>query len=118
MGCKRLAKSERLRFPDRSSTIPAAANAVRCSIDLETYWLGRMKEPHRMVPTRMVLSSNAMDLGKARNRAGHDFSSFASDGRSRVMEVKTAKGWERTLFFISRSQIAVSEEHRAAKQCP
>ncbi len=45
-------------------------------------------------------------------------SCFEPDGRSRLIEVKTAKGWERTLLIISRSQIAVSEERRAAKQCP
>ena len=45
--------------------------------------------------------------------AGYDISSFEPDGRSRLIEVKTTNGWERTPFYISRNEIAVSEERRS-----
>ncbi|HEY8594857.1 MAG TPA: DUF3883 domain-containing protein [Devosiaceae bacterium] len=45
--------------------------------------------------------------------AGYDIASFAPDGRSRLIEVKTTNGWERTLFHISRNELAVAEERRS-----
>jgi hypothetical protein len=45
--------------------------------------------------------------------AGYDIASFAPDGRSRLIEVKTTNGWERTPFHISRNELAVAEERRA-----
>jgi hypothetical protein len=45
--------------------------------------------------------------------AGYDIQSFASDGRSRLIEVKTTNGWERTPFHISRNELAVADERRA-----
>lgn len=45
--------------------------------------------------------------------AGYDISSFAPDGKDRLIEVKTTNGWERTPFFISRNELAVAEERRA-----
>ena len=44
--------------------------------------------------------------------AGYDISSFAPDGRSRLIEVKTTNGWERTPFHISRNELAVADENR------
>ena len=44
--------------------------------------------------------------------AGYDIASFEMDGRSRLIEVKTTNGWERTPFHISRNELAVSEERR------
>lgn len=41
---------------------------------------------------------------------GYDIASFEPDGRKRLIEVKTANGWERTPFFISRNELAVSRE--------
>ena len=41
--------------------------------------------------------------------AGYDIRSFESDGRDRLIEVKTTNGWERTPFFLSRNELAVSE---------
>lgn len=43
---------------------------------------------------------------------GYDIASFDMDGRSRLIEVKTTNGWERTPFYISRNELAVSEAHR------
>ena len=44
--------------------------------------------------------------------AGYDIASFEFDGQSRLIEVKTTNGWERTPFHISRNELAVSEERR------
>ena len=43
---------------------------------------------------------------------GYDIASFESDGRSRLIEVKTTNGWERTPFHISRNEIAVAGQRR------
>jgi len=48
--------------------------------------------------------------------AGYDILSFDAEGRSRLMEVKTTNGWDRTPFFISRNEIAVSRE-RPSEWC-
>jgi Domain of unknown function (DUF3883) len=40
---------------------------------------------------------------------GYDISSFEPDGRTRLIEVKTTNGWERTPFHISRNELAVAE---------
>ncbi len=42
--------------------------------------------------------------------AGYDIASFERDGTPRLIEVKTTTGWERTPFYISRNEIAVSKE--------
>lgn len=44
--------------------------------------------------------------------AGYDIASFETDGRPRLIEVKTTNGWERTPFHISRNELAVAEERR------
>ena len=44
--------------------------------------------------------------------AGYDIASFASDGRERLIEVKTTNGWERTPFHISRNELAVANSRR------
>lgn len=44
--------------------------------------------------------------------AGYDIASFETDGRERLIEVKTTNGWERTPFHISRNELAVAEERR------
>lgn len=45
--------------------------------------------------------------------AGYDIESFARDGRRRLIEVKTTNGWERTPFFITKNELAVSDEMRS-----
>ncbi|MBL3595031.1 DUF3883 domain-containing protein [Rhodovulum sulfidophilum] len=45
--------------------------------------------------------------------AGYDIASYAPDGRSRLIEVKTTNGWERTPFHITRNELAVADERRA-----
>lgn len=44
--------------------------------------------------------------------AGYDIASFESDGRTKLIEVKTTNGWERTPFHISRNELSVAEARR------
>lgn len=44
--------------------------------------------------------------------AGYDIHSFEQDGRDRLIEVKTTRGWERTPFHISRRELDVSVARR------
>lgn len=44
--------------------------------------------------------------------AGYDIASFSADGRTRLIEVKTTNGWERTPFHVTRNELAVAEERR------
>ena len=44
--------------------------------------------------------------------AGYDIHSFEQDGRDRLIEVKTTRGWERTPFHVSRRELEVSEARR------
>lgn len=44
--------------------------------------------------------------------AGYDILSFETDGRDRLIEVKTTNGWERTPFHITRNELAVAQERR------
>lgn len=43
---------------------------------------------------------------------GHDIASFEPNGSSRLIEVKTTNGWERTPFHITRNELAVAEARR------
>ncbi|WP_341703833.1 DUF3883 domain-containing protein [Ferrovibrio sp.] len=45
--------------------------------------------------------------------AGYDIASFAPDGRSRLIEVKTTNGWERTPFHMTRNELEVADERRS-----
>ena len=44
--------------------------------------------------------------------AGYDIATFDVDGSSRLVEVKTTNGWERTPFHITRNELEVSEVRR------
>lgn len=44
---------------------------------------------------------------------GYDIASFTSDGRPRLIEVKTTNGWERTPFQITQNELAVAEQRRS-----
>ncbi|MCP1200950.1 DUF3883 domain-containing protein [Notoacmeibacter sp. MSK16QG-6] len=46
--------------------------------------------------------------------AGYDIASFENDGREKLIEVKTTRGWERTPFYISRNEYDVANENRDA----
>jgi hypothetical protein len=45
--------------------------------------------------------------------AGYDIASFDVEGRTRLIEVKTTNGWERTPFHITRNELAVADERRS-----
>lgn len=67
-----------------------------------------------------LISANRPDLAeKVRwtaiedgDGAGFDIFSFETDGRERLIEVKTTNGWDRTPFHITRNEIAVAEANR------
>lgn len=44
--------------------------------------------------------------------AGYDILSFDTDGSTRLIEVKTTNGWERTPFHITRNELEVADRHR------
>lgn len=46
--------------------------------------------------------------------AGYDVSSFETDGRQKLLEVKTTNGWARTPFHVSRNELAVADQQRDA----
>jgi len=84
--------------------------------------LGRAGEKHVLAHERASLRSAGRDdlARKVRwvsdedgDGAGYDIASFALDGRSRLIEVKTTNGWERTPFHITRTELAVADEHRS-----
>jgi hypothetical protein len=44
--------------------------------------------------------------------AGYDIESFDADGSTRLIEVKTTNGWERTPFHITRNELAIADARR------
>ena len=46
--------------------------------------------------------------------SGFDIRSFESNGKDRLVEVKTTKGGKETPFFVSRNEVRVSREHGKA----
>ena len=84
--------------------------------------LGRAGEERVLAHERAVLTSLGRDdlANEVRwvseedgDGAGYDISSFTPEGASRLIEVKTTNGWERTPFHISRNELAVAEERRS-----
>lgn len=43
---------------------------------------------------------------------GYDITSFELNGDTKLIEVKTTNGWERTPFHISKNELAVADENR------
>ena len=84
--------------------------------------LGRAGEERVLAYERLALRAAGRDdlARKVRwvseedgDGAGYDIASFEHDGRSRLIEVKTTNGWDRTPFHITRNELAVAEERRA-----
>ncbi len=84
--------------------------------------LGRAGEEHVLAHERASLKAAGRDDLSSKVRwvseedgdgAGYDIASFAPDGRQHLIEVKTTNGWERTLFYITRNELAVAEERRS-----
>ena len=44
--------------------------------------------------------------------AGYDIASFTPEGGTRLVEVKTTNGWERSAFHISRNELEVANDNR------
>ncbi len=44
--------------------------------------------------------------------AGYDIASFSPEGESRLIEVKTTNGWERTPFHITGNELRVANERK------
>ncbi|TVS00826.1 MAG: DUF3883 domain-containing protein [Rhodobacteraceae bacterium] len=70
---------------------------------------------------RLILRQNGRDDLARRVRwvskedgdgVGYDIASFTTQGRERLIEVKTTNGWERTPFHISRNELEVATERR------
>lgn len=83
--------------------------------------LGKAGEERVLHHERAVLASvGRQDLAKRvrwvsqedGDGAGFDIASFTPDGHSRMIEVKTTNGWERTPFHISRNELAVADDNR------
>lgn len=83
--------------------------------------LGRAGEERVLAHERAVLTGAGRDDLARRIRwvseedgdgAGYDIASFMPSGRSRLIEVKTTNGWERTPFQITRNELEVSEVKR------
>ena len=83
--------------------------------------LGRAGEERVLAYERSVLRSAGRDdlARKVRwvseedgDGAGYDIASFERDGRSRLIEVKTTNGWDRTPFHITRNERTVAEVRR------
>jgi hypothetical protein len=84
--------------------------------------LGRAGEERVLAHERAALKSAGRDdlARKVRwvseedgDGGGYDIASFATDGRLRLIEVKTTNGWERTPFHISQNELALAEERRS-----
>ena len=83
--------------------------------------LGRAGEALALAHERTVLAgAGRSDLAREvrwvseeeGDGAGYDIASFAPDGRTRLLEVKTTRGWDRTPFYISHNELKVAEAKR------
>jgi hypothetical protein len=90
--------------------------------DAQNRVLGRAGEERVLVQERATLEAAGRDdlARKVRwvsqedgDGAGYDVASFRPDGRTRLIEVKTTNGWERTPFHITRNELAVADERRS-----
>lgn len=83
--------------------------------------LGRAGEKCVVMRERAVLTAAGRDDLAARVRwvsdqdgdgLGYDVASFTVEGRSRLIEVKTTNGWDRTPFHITRNELEVAKDRR------
>lgn len=80
--------------------------------------LGRAGEQRVLHHERALLRLNGRDdlarqvrwvANEDGDGAGYDIASYTPDGLTRLVEVKTTNGWERTPFHISRNELEVAE---------
>ena len=81
--------------------------------------LGRAGEERVLAHERIVLASaGRADLARRvrwvsdedGDGAGYDIESYSPEGHTRLIEVKTTNGWERTPFHITRNELAVADD--------
>lgn len=109
--------------PDELEQMQAIARRFNAAErDAQNRALGRAGEERVLAHERALLeSAGRSDLADSvrwvseedGDGAGYDIASFLPDGRSRLIEVKTTNGWERTPFHITRNELAVAEGHRS-----
>lgn len=84
--------------------------------------LGRAGEERALAHERAVLNdAGRTDLAERvrwvseedGDGAGYDIESYSPDGQTRLIEVKTTNGWERTPFYITQNELAVAERRPA-----
>lgn len=102
----------------------AMATALRFDVagrDERNRVLGRAGEEMVMRHERLSLAAAGRDdlarqvrwiSDEVGDGAGYDIASFEPDGRSRLIEVKTTNGWDRTPFHISANELAVASDRR------
>ena len=87
--------------------------------------LGRAGEERVLAHERTVLTSvGRADLARCvrwvsdedGDGAGYDIESYSPEGHTRLIEVKTTNGWERTPFHITRNELAVAD-NRPTEWC-
>jgi hypothetical protein len=102
-------------------TLAIAARFDVAGRDARNRALGRAGEERVLHHERAVLTG--ADRGDLARRvkwvsdeegdgAGYDIESFEPDGRARLIEVKTTRGWDRTPSIITSNELAVAEERR------
>ncbi len=83
--------------------------------------LGRMGEKRVLAHERSVLRKHGRpDLAEGvkwiseeeGDGAGYDILSYDPDGQTRLIEVKTTRGWKWAPFYVSRNELRVSEKRR------
>ena len=87
--------------------------------------LGRAGEKRVLAHERAILAGvGRADLARhvrwvseqSGDGAGYDIASYSPEGHTRLIEVKTTNGWERTPFHITRNELAVAE-NRPTEWC-
>jgi len=117
--------------PPTQSNAPPPAELEQMSViarkfdvasrDARNRALGRAGEERVLAHERAsLLAAGRTDLARSirwvshvdGDGAGYDILSFDTDGRDRLIEVKTTNGWERTPFHITRNELSVAGERR------
>ena len=103
--------------PERESIISIARKFDFSGRDQRNRELGKAGEALVLEHERRTLTDAGRgDLAKhvrwtsqeEGDGAGYDIASFTSDGRDRLIEVKTTNGWERSPFYISPNELKVA----------
>ena len=98
-----------------------ARNFDAAGRDERNHALGRAGEERALAHEKSTLNAvGRSDLAKyvkwvsqeEGDGAGYDIASFSPEGRTRLIEVKTTNGWERTPFHITRNELKVADERR------